>query len=96
MRVLNVNFSGIFIKEKELWLKLAENSSYPRLSYRGSTVFPKSTKNKIVQVEREAVFFPWGWVGFSVTNCKMVGFLPASFLEKETQTQVGMFTKFFL
>ena len=40
-------------------------------------------------------FFPWGWVGFSVTNCKMVGFLPTSFLGNDTQTQVGMFTKFF-
>lgn len=44
---------------------------------------------------RGRLFFPLGRVGFSVTNCKMVGFLPTSFLGTDTQTQVGMFTKFF-
>ena len=34
-----VNFSEIVIKGKEIYLKLAGNSNYPSLSYRGSNIF---------------------------------------------------------
>ena len=37
VRVIGVNFSAILIKGNEISLELAENSSYPSSSYRGSS-----------------------------------------------------------
>ena len=43
MKAINaVTFSQILVKGKEIWFELEGNSSYPRSSYRGSTVFPTS------------------------------------------------------